>query len=60
MLEYGFLAGSGSSLGNALRGWYDGLKGVGGQILQLALDNPAQTGALLLLIVGLGWFLQRR
>ena len=60
MIEYGFLSGSGSSLTNGLAGWFDSLSRLGGDIWQLALDNPAQSAALVALIGGVGWFLQRR
>jgi len=60
MIEYGLLSGSGSSLTNGLSSWFDSLSRLGGDIWQLALDNPAQAAALVLLIGGVGWFLQRR
>ncbi len=60
MIEYGFLSGSGSSLTHSLAGWFDSFTRLGGDVWQLALDNPAQTAALVLLIGGVGWFLQRR
>ena len=60
MIEYGLLAGSGSSMANGIGNWFDSLAGLGDHILQLALDNPAQSAALVLLIAGVGWFLQRR
>ncbi|MBW6494835.1 MAG: hypothetical protein K0B16_09830 [Burkholderiaceae bacterium] len=59
-MEYALLSGSGSSLTNGIAGWFDSLAGLGDHILQLALDNPAQSAALVLLIAGVGWFLQRR
>ncbi len=60
MIEYGLLSGSGSSVANALSGWFHSLGRLGGDVWRLALDNPVQAGALLLLILGVGWFLQRR
>lgn len=59
-MEYALLSGSGSSLTNGIAGWFDSLTSLGDHILQLALDNPAQSAALILLIGGVGWFLQRR
>ncbi len=60
MIEYGFLSGSGSAVTNGLSDWFASLTRVGGELLGMALDNPAQAGALILLLVGIGWFLQRR
>lgn len=60
MIEYGLLSGSGSSVAGALSGWFQSVTRLGGDLWRLALDNPVQSAAFILLILGVGWFLQRR